>query len=98
MSAMSGAKRGRSVYLAYGHDFVRKWKVATSQAAIVVRRPTCGSPDPESGDRFSRFLARREHETHRFLPPILPSLVTHHKRGQVATSGSPDSPTQMARR
>jgi hypothetical protein len=49
------------------------------------------SPDPESGDRFSRFLARREHETHRFLPPILPSLVTHRKRGQVATGGSPDS-------
>jgi hypothetical protein len=26
-----------------------------------------------------------------FCPKILPSLVTHHKRGQVATSGSPDS-------
>ena len=49
------------------------------------------SPDPESGDRFSRFLARREHETHRFLPQILPSLVTYRKRGQVATGGSPDS-------
>ena len=35
------------------------------------------SPDPESGDRFSRFFACREHETHRFLPPILPSLVTY---------------------
>jgi hypothetical protein len=30
------------------------------------------------------------HETNRFLPRILPSLVTHRKRGQVAMSGSPD--------
>jgi hypothetical protein len=49
------------------------------------------SPDPESVDLFSRFLARREHETHRFLAIFLPSLVTRRKRGQVATSWSPDS-------
>jgi hypothetical protein len=53
------------------------------------------SPDPESGDRFSRFFAHPEHETHRFLPPVLPSLVTHRKRGQVATSGLPDSPAPI---
>lgn len=29
------------------------------------------SPDRESGDRFSRFLARLEHETHRFLARFL---------------------------
>jgi hypothetical protein len=54
------------------------------------------SPDPESGDRFSRFSALREHETHRFLARILPSLVTCRKRGQVATSGSPDSSLRSA--
>jgi hypothetical protein len=53
--------------------------------------PDAWSPDPESGDRFSRFLARREHETHRFLPSILPSQVPCRKRGQVASSGLPDS-------
>jgi hypothetical protein len=55
------------------------------------------SPDPESADRFSRFFACREHETNRFLPRILPSLVTYRKRGQVATSGLPDSLTRTAK-
>src|SRR3989304_1795155 len=56
------------------------------------------SPDPESGDRSSRFLARLEHETHRFLASIFPSVVTSRKRGQVATSGSPDPVAQQRAR
>ncbi len=49
------------------------------------------TPYPESRDQFSRFLDRREHETHRFLARILPSLVTCRKHGQVTLGGLPDS-------
>jgi hypothetical protein len=95
----SQAKQPRSYLLGAGSERGRNrniWWFSGGCALDVVmwlarKDSNLRSPDPESGDRFSRFLARREHETHRFLPQILPSLVTCRKRGQVATSGSPDS-------